>query len=173
MSEDHVVGTTRRGALIALGAGAAACSQRPEAPAYQGAVRFAHGVASGDPGQDRVVIWTRISPDVEGPAPVRWIVADDGSSQLEQAKITALVECMAIIYPAVEVMLFAERSRKGGAIYQAWDAAPEADLLAFVDADGAVDVRRAAHSSSHLSPLDVGGGAAASLSLLRSCGALA
>ena len=31
------------------------------------------------------------------------------------------------------------RARKGGAIYQAWDACPEADLLAFVDADGAID----------------------------------
>jgi len=75
MGEDFSGATTRRGALIALGVGAAACSQRPEAPAYQGGVRFAHGVASGDPGQDRVVIWTRVSPDLEGPAPVRWIVA--------------------------------------------------------------------------------------------------
>jgi glycosyltransferase involved in cell wall biosynthesis len=70
---------------------------------------------------------------------VRWVVADDGSSELEQGKITALVECLTIVYPHVEVMLFAERSRKGGAIYQAWDACPEADLLAFVDADGAID----------------------------------
>ncbi|MDG1242726.1 MAG: glycosyltransferase [Opitutae bacterium] len=70
---------------------------------------------------------------------VRWIVADDGSSKLEQAKITALVECLSVVYADVEVMLFAERSRKGGAIYQAWSACPDADLLAFVDADGAVD----------------------------------
>ena len=70
---------------------------------------------------------------------VRWIVADDGSSALEKGKISALVECMKIVYPNVEAMLFEERSRKGGAIYQAWDACPEADLLAFVDADGAID----------------------------------
>ncbi|CAA6689928.1 MULTISPECIES: glycosyltransferase [unclassified Lentimonas] len=70
---------------------------------------------------------------------VRWIVADDGSSPLEKGKISALVECMKVVYPNVEAMLFEERSRKGGAIYQAWDACPEADLLAFVDADGAID----------------------------------
>ena len=73
--------------------------------------------------------------------PVRWIVADDGSSELEQAKISALVERLSVVYADVEVMLFAERSRKGGAIYQAWSACPDADLLAFVDADGAVDAR--------------------------------
>ena len=70
---------------------------------------------------------------------VRWIVADDGSSALEKGKISALVECMKGVYPNVEAMLFTERSRKGGAIYKAWDACPDADLLAFVDADGAID----------------------------------
>lgn len=70
---------------------------------------------------------------------VRWIIADDGSSAFEKGKITALVECLKVVYPSIEAMLFTERSRKGGAIYQAWDACPEAHLLAFVDADGAVD----------------------------------
>ncbi|MGZ0654923.1 glycosyltransferase [Coraliomargarita sp. W4R72] len=69
---------------------------------------------------------------------VRWIVADDGSTPLEQDKISALVECMQVVYPDTEVMLLSERSRKGGAIYQAWDACPDADLLAFVDGDGAI-----------------------------------
>ncbi|MBL8538183.1 MAG: alkaline phosphatase D family protein [Hyphomonadaceae bacterium] len=67
---------TRRGALIAAGSGAAACSGVTiETPAYSGAVAFNHGVASGDPGRDRVVIWTRVSPEQPGPVPVRWIVA--------------------------------------------------------------------------------------------------
>lgn len=70
---------------------------------------------------------------------VRWIVADDGSSKLEQGKVSALVECLQAVYPQTEAMLFEERSRKGGAIYRAWGACPEADLLAFVDADGAID----------------------------------
>src|SRR5262245_19980382 len=39
---------------------------------------FVHGVASGDPLHDRVILWTRVSPskinqDIEG----RWVVARD------------------------------------------------------------------------------------------------
>lgn len=71
--------------------------------------------------------------------PVRWIVADDGSSQEEQGRVQELVRCFSEQYPAVEAMLFAERSHKGGAVYSAWDACPEADWLGFVDADGAID----------------------------------
>lgn len=68
---------TRRGALT-VAAGVAACvAPNVEAPAYEGAVRFAHGVASGDPKADAVVIWTRVTPEREGSAPVRWIVARD------------------------------------------------------------------------------------------------
>ncbi|MGE3250773.1 MAG: alkaline phosphatase [Hyphomonadaceae bacterium] len=70
-------GVTRRGALTALGlsTAAAACGQRPPAPRYLGALAFNHGVASGDPRTDRVIIWTRVTPEQEGPVPVRWIVA--------------------------------------------------------------------------------------------------
>lgn len=68
-------GWTRRGAL-AVGAGAAAaCTPTIETPAYEGVVSFNHGVASGDPLQDRVVIWTRVTPQNAGAVPVRWIVA--------------------------------------------------------------------------------------------------
>jgi len=70
-------GLTRRGALSALGlsGAAAACGRRPEAPRYLGTVNFNHGIASGDPRTDRVVIWTRVTPEAEGPVPVRWVVA--------------------------------------------------------------------------------------------------
>jgi|CXWL01.1.fsa_nt_gi alkaline phosphatase D len=64
---------TRRAALAA--AGVVACAPAIETPAYEGAVAFNHGVASGDPLHDRVVIWTRVSPERAGPVPVRWIVA--------------------------------------------------------------------------------------------------
>jgi alkaline phosphatase D len=37
---------------------------------------FLHGVASGDPAQDGVIIWTRIS-DVSGEPEVEWLVASD------------------------------------------------------------------------------------------------
>lgn len=69
---------TRRGALGVLGATTvAACAQEIETPAYEGALAFNHGVASGDPREDRVIIWTRVTPEAEGPVPVRWIVARD------------------------------------------------------------------------------------------------
>jgi alkaline phosphatase D len=40
---------------------------------------FAHGVASGDPLADGVMLWTRVSPTGLGldPVPVRWRVATD------------------------------------------------------------------------------------------------
>ncbi len=47
--------------------------------AAAGSAVFAHGVASGDPLEDRVILWTRVSapPDVRGPVAVRWRLADD------------------------------------------------------------------------------------------------
>jgi len=69
-------GWTRRGALLATTGAAAACAaQDVETPAYEGDLAFNHGVASGDPRHDRVVIWTRVSPVNPGPVPVRWVVA--------------------------------------------------------------------------------------------------
>lgn len=42
---------------------------------------FAHGVASGDPGPTRVIIWTRVSPSGAGSLPVTWVVAADPGFQ--------------------------------------------------------------------------------------------
>ena len=54
-------GWTRRGALAAAATGAvAACAQNVETPAYDGPVAFNHGVASGDPQANKVIIWTRV-----------------------------------------------------------------------------------------------------------------
>jgi len=39
--------------------------------------RFLHGIASGDPLSDRVIIWTRITPEEEGVAGLDWQVAED------------------------------------------------------------------------------------------------
>lgn len=33
---------------------------------------FAHGVASGDPNHEGIVLWTRVTLDWPGPVPVRW-----------------------------------------------------------------------------------------------------
>ncbi len=47
-------------------------SDRPDNPAS-----FDHGVASGDPLTDRVIIWTRVSPERSGPVRTRWELATD------------------------------------------------------------------------------------------------
>jgi alkaline phosphatase D len=73
MSKLHI---TRRGALLAgVGVTAAGCATAGggSAPA-----RFEHGVASGDPLSDRVVIWTRATPaQPVDRVPLRWVVAED------------------------------------------------------------------------------------------------
>jgi alkaline phosphatase D len=53
----------RRKALALLGLGAATPATAQTAKL---GIRFNHGVASGDPLQDRVVLWTRITPDQPG-----------------------------------------------------------------------------------------------------------
>jgi alkaline phosphatase D len=52
----------RRGALALLGMGAATSAVAKGASS----VSFNHGVASGDPGPDRVIIWTRLTPQAPG-----------------------------------------------------------------------------------------------------------
>lgn len=75
---------TRRLALTAgLAAGAASCAPKPQMTPYvspnaRQSDIFAHGVASGDPAADSVVIWTRVSiPDAPMSAPVLWEIAAD------------------------------------------------------------------------------------------------
>ncbi|MCI5045738.1 MAG: alkaline phosphatase D family protein, partial [Aquisalinus sp.] len=74
---------TRRGFLTttagAAGAGLTACATSATiTPAYQGEVSFRHGVASGDPLTDRVILWTRVSSlDDAGVVPVNWVICND------------------------------------------------------------------------------------------------
>lgn len=67
----------RRNALAWLGLGINAAAVTPSA-AEAGAVTFDHGVASGDPLADRVIIWTRATPPAPTTKafPVAWTVAD-------------------------------------------------------------------------------------------------
>ncbi|HEX2485104.1 MAG TPA: alkaline phosphatase D family protein [Myxococcota bacterium] len=75
----------RRFLRLALAAGVAlpaapllaGCRATPRSGASEARTRFAHGVASGDPLADRVVLWTRVEPDGAGPLQVRWRVARD------------------------------------------------------------------------------------------------
>ena len=49
---------------------------RAQAPAA-GDTLFQHGVASGDPLTDRVMLWTRLTPGAMSPGEVRWRIASD------------------------------------------------------------------------------------------------
>ena len=75
---------TRRGLMgLSASAGLAACTSREsiagknEASISTGA--FAHGVASGDPFANSVVLWTRVSADTDGDIDVSWEVSRDSS----------------------------------------------------------------------------------------------
>lgn len=65
---------TRRDSLALL-AGAAAFGADAQAQAPEPSV-FGHGVASGDPGPDSVVLWTRVTTQDEA-CPVTWQLAED------------------------------------------------------------------------------------------------
>lgn len=71
----------RRKVLGLLGLTGAAAGEAAAATVkglHDGPVRFEHGVASGDPLQDRVILWTRVTaPDAKLPVGVRWDVATD------------------------------------------------------------------------------------------------
>jgi alkaline phosphatase D len=46
-------------------------------------VDFGHGVASGDPLNDRVILWTRISPQINTATEVSWRICEDPEMQQE------------------------------------------------------------------------------------------
>lgn len=86
---------TRRGLLGASSSvlGLAACAREPilepearitvspdDRAAYPGTVNFIHGIASGDPLPDSVIIWTRVTPDAAYPdaaVPISYGVFED------------------------------------------------------------------------------------------------
>src|SRR4051812_1851849 len=87
----------RRGALALFGLGGAsaageAMGATPRAP-FAGRVAFNHGVASGDPLDDRVVLWTRATAEATtAPIAVRWDVATDPAFKtiVRQGQATAV-----------------------------------------------------------------------------------
>lgn len=64
-----------------VGAGLSACAKHPGAVGVSsGKDPFQHGVASGDPLTDRVILWTRVSPEEDRltqTVPTRWWIAHD------------------------------------------------------------------------------------------------
>jgi len=87
----------RRRALALFGLGGAsaageAMAATPRAP-FAGPAEFLHGVASGDPLEDRVVLWTRITAEATtAPIAVRWDVATDPAFKtiVRQGQATAV-----------------------------------------------------------------------------------
>ena len=74
---------TRRQALLGVSSTLllqAACSNSTDGSNEPPDAVFAHGVASGDPDQSSVVIWTRVS-NISGPVDVDWFVATDAGFQ--------------------------------------------------------------------------------------------
>ena len=68
----------RRSGLAGAGAVALAGSNRPAAHADDALAPFLHGVASGDPLSDRVILWTRVTPPAgQASIAVRWTIARD------------------------------------------------------------------------------------------------
>jgi alkaline phosphatase D len=73
-------------------AGAATLSVGDASAAGVASGPFQHGVASGDPLGDRVILWTRISAEPDKPVPVRWVIASDPELAriVNQGMLTAL-----------------------------------------------------------------------------------
>ena len=72
------------------------------------------------------------------PLPIRWIIADDGSSADDRARLKDLRDSLAEVFPGVDLHLADAHRGKGSVVREAWALAPEADWLVFVDADGSL-----------------------------------
>ena len=88
---------------------------------------FQHGVASGDPLRDRVILWTRVSPASGSPDPirVRWRVAAD--DQLRQVVASGTAETAAARDFTVKVD--ASGLQPGRTYYYAFDAAGQQSMV--------------------------------------------
>ena len=80
------------GSALAGSAALASPSVLVAAPASKREGPFRHGVASGDPLDDRVILWTRVTPAKSGPVAVRWTIASDDRLRevVNQGVVTAL-----------------------------------------------------------------------------------
>lgn len=80
-------GTSRRGFFQRSGGAALAIAAAPviAATTQRGGSVFQHGVASGDPLADRVILWTRVTPSTRGAVVVAYSIATDpGMTQVVQ-----------------------------------------------------------------------------------------
>ncbi|MBM4203153.1 MAG: hypothetical protein FJ194_03255 [Gammaproteobacteria bacterium] len=73
ISRRRMLSNTAIATAVATTAGLGAATPRATS-----ATPFNHGVASGDPLHDRVILWTRITPAAsDNSIPVHWVIADD------------------------------------------------------------------------------------------------
>lgn len=75
------------------------------------------------------------------PEPIRWMIADDGSGEIEASRLVELRGRYAQVYPNVELHFATEHRGKGAVVREAWSLAPDASWLSFVDADGSVTAK--------------------------------
>jgi glycosyltransferase involved in cell wall biosynthesis len=69
---------------------------------------------------------------------VDWVIADDGSGPEQHQELQALHKKLSAVYPKVRLHFAKEHRGKGSVVREAWALHPEADWLAFVDADGSL-----------------------------------
>ena len=74
----------------------------------------------------------------ESDLPIRWIIADDGSGEVEKPRLLELRNEFAAVFPRVEVHFANAHRGKGSVVREAWALAPDADWYCFLDADGSV-----------------------------------
>lgn len=71
-------GVTAASLVPLLGSNLIGCSDNNSNSSVQSVpARFDHGVASGDPLQDSLIIWTRVTPERDGEVVVDWEIATD------------------------------------------------------------------------------------------------
>lgn len=87
---DFIIGSAGAGAVLGLGACSDDEKKNPDSRAPDGdkiaelpvnRAVFVHGIASGDPLRDRVLLWTRVTADADAkdapPVDVSWVIAKD------------------------------------------------------------------------------------------------
>lgn len=77
----------------------------------------------------------------ESDLPIHWMIADDGSTQEEKERLESLVTAFSDQFTSTSLHFANAHRGKGSIIHEAWALAPEAEWLAFVDADGSVSAQ--------------------------------
>ncbi len=77
LSRREMLRLTAGAGMLPMSAWVSACGDEVRTVRRGPAGLFSHGVASGDPLADAVILWTRVSPDTSDPLVVEWEIAED------------------------------------------------------------------------------------------------